>query len=261
MIDGGSVDLAGRIAIVTGAASGIGRAIAQKLGGAGARLVLADIDEAGAASVAAALPRARACRVDVADPEACATLVADVLRTEGQLDILVNDAGLQHVSPLHEFPVDRFEYLLRVLLLGPAMLIRAALPAMYAAGSGRIVNIGSINSLIAHPNKSAYVAAKHGLLGLTRAVALEAGPHGVTVNCVCPAFVRTPLVERQLADLGRTEGMESDEVMTRVMLQPSAIRRLIEPDEVAAYVSFLCSDAAASITGTAQVIDGGWTAR
>jgi 3-hydroxybutyrate dehydrogenase len=141
------------------------------------------------------------------------------------------------------------------------MLIRAALPGMYGAGWGRIVNIGSINSHIAHPNKSAYVAAKHGLLGLTKAVALEAGPHGVTVNCVCPAFVRTPLVEKQIADLARTEGLAIEDVPTRVMLAPSAIKRLIEPSEVAAYVRFLCGPAAASITGTSQLIDGGWTAR
>jgi 3-hydroxybutyrate dehydrogenase len=178
-----------------------------------------------------------------------------------RLDILVNDAGLQHVAPLHEFPVERFEHLIRVMLLGPAMLMRAALPHMYAAGWGRIVNIGSINGLIAHPNKSAYVAAKHGLLGLTRSAALEAGPHGVTVNCVCPAFVRTALVENQLADLSRIEGIPIDEVTQRVMLAPSAVKRLIEPEEVAELVAFLCSDAAGAITGSAQLIDGGWTAR
>ncbi|MCY7419319.1 MAG: 3-hydroxybutyrate dehydrogenase [Chloroflexi bacterium] len=259
--DGARSDLAGRVAIVTGAASGIGRAIATQLAASGARVVVADIDGPGADLIAADLPGAWPVTVDVSSPEACADLVAGVLERAGKIDILVNDAGVQFVAPLHEFPPERFEHLLRVLLLGPAMLIRAALPAMYAAGWGRIVNIGSINSLIAHPNKSAYVAAKHGLLGLTRAVALEAGPHGVTVNCVCPAFVRTPLVERQIVDLARTEGLAVDEVRGRVMLGPSAIKRLIEPGEVAAYVGYLCSDAAASITGSAQLIDGGWTAR
>ena len=259
--DGARSDLTGRVAIVTGAASGIGRAIARQLAARGARVVVADIDGPGADLIAADLPGAWPVTVDVSSPEACADLVAGVLARAGAIDILVNNAGLQFVAPLHEFPPERFEHLLRVLLLGPAMLIRAALPAMYAAGWGRIVNIGSINSLIAHPNKSAYVAAKHGLLGLTRAVALEAGAHGVTVNCVCPAFVRTPLVERQIVDLARTEGLAIDEVPGRVMLGPSAIKRLIEPDEVAAYVGYLCSDAAASITGSAQLIDGGWTAR
>ena len=132
---------------------------------------------------------------------------------------------------------------------------------MYAAGWGRVVNIGSINSVIAHPNKSAYVSAKHGLLGLTRAVALEAGAHGVTVNCIAPAFVRTTLVEKQLEDLARVEGLPLDEVEPRIMLGPSAIKRLIEPGEVAAYVRFLCSEEARSITGSLQLIDGGWTAR
>ncbi|MFN8620744.1 MAG: 3-hydroxybutyrate dehydrogenase [Chloroflexota bacterium] len=254
--------LDGQVAIVTGAASGIGRAIAIDLAHAGARVALADVSADAATALAAELPNGTwAVPTDVSDPAACAALVAATLERTGRLDILVNDAGLQHVSPLHEFPVERFEHLLRVLLLGPAMLIRAALPAMHAARYGRIVNIGSINSHIAHPNKSAYVAAKHGLLGLTKAVALEAGPYGITVNCVCPAFVRTPLVERQIGDLARTEGIPEDEVPARIMLTPSAIRRLIEPEEVAAYVRFLCSPAAASVTGTSQLIDGGWTAR
>jgi 3-hydroxybutyrate dehydrogenase len=254
-------ELDGRVAIVTGAASGIGRAIAETLGAAGATVVVADLDAERAGQVVANLSGGWAVATDVSSPDACAALVAGTLERAGRLDILVNDAGLQHVSPLQDFPPERFEYLLRVLLLGPAMLMRAALPTMYARGWGRIVNIGSVNSLTAQPNKSAYVAAKHGLLGLTKAVALEAGPHGVTVNCVCPAFVRTPLVERQLADLARTEGVPLDEVTERVMLAPSALKRLIEPAEVAGYVRFLCTEAAASITGSAQVIDGGWTAR
>ncbi len=141
------------------------------------------------------------------------------------------------------------------------MLIRAVVPGMYERGWGRIVNISSINGLIGQPNKSAYVAAKHGLIGLTKAVALEAGPHGVTVNAVCPAFVRTPLVEGQIGDLARTEGIPIDEVASRVMFEPSAIKRLIEPEEVAAMVGYLCSDEAAAVTGAASVIDGGWTAR
>ena len=258
---GGATELAGRVAIVTGSASGIGRAIAIDLADAGARIVVADIDAAGAARVASELPGAWAVPTDISSPEACAALVEGVLERAGRLDILVNDAGLQHVSPLHEFPPERFEYLLRVLLLAPAMLMRAALPAMYAVGYGRIVNIGSINSVTAQANKSAYVAAKHGLLGLTKAAALEAGPHGVTVNCVCPAFVRTPLLEKQLGDLARTEGLPLEDVTSQMMLAPSALKRLIEPSEVAAYVRFLCSDAAAAITGSAQLIDGGWTAR
>jgi 3-hydroxybutyrate dehydrogenase len=254
-------ELTGRIALVTGGGSGIGRAIAIELAAAGARIVVADLDAARARATADELPGAWAEPVDVSSVEACAELVEGIVGRTGQLDILVNDAGLQHVSPLHEFPPERFEYLLRVMLLGPAMLMRAALPTMYSAGWGRIINMGSINSVTAQPNKSAYVAAKHGLLGLTRAAALEAGPHGVTVNCVCPAFVRTPLVEGQLADLARLEGLPVEEIQERLMTGPSAIGRLIEPVEVATVVRFLCSDAAAAITGSAQMIDGGYTAR
>ncbi|MCY7419222.1 MAG: 3-hydroxybutyrate dehydrogenase [Chloroflexi bacterium] len=254
-------ELTGRVALVTGAASGIGRAIAVELAAAGARVVIADMDSARARAAADELPGAWAETVDVSSVAECAELVEGIVRRTGQLDILVNDAGLQHVSPLHEFPPERFEYLLRVMLVGPAMLMRAALPTMYAAGWGRIINMGSINSVTAQANKSAYVAAKHGLLGLTRSVALEAGPHGVTVNCVCPAFVRTPLVEGQLAGLARLEGASVDAVRTKLMIDPTVIGRLIEPEEVAGVVRFLCSDAAAAITGSAQMIDGGYTAR
>jgi len=253
--------LGGRVALVTGGASGIGRAIAGEFAARGARVAVVDLDEEAAARVAAALAGAIAVRCDVSDPAACETAVATVRRDLGQVDILVNDAGLQHVSPIETFPVERWRYLIDVMLVAPFVLTRAVLPDMYAHGWGRIVNLGSIHSLIASPNKSAYIAAKHGLLGLTRATAVEAGPHGVTVNAICPAFVRTPLVERQMADLAATEGIPLDQVTERVMLAPAAVRRLIEPAEVARYAAFLCSDAAASITGSAQVIDGGWTAR
>ena len=166
---------------------------------------------------------------DVSDPAACEAVVAEVRTALGPVDILVNDAGLQHVAPIERFPVERWRYLIEVMLVAPFVLTRAVLPDMYAHGWGRIINMGSIHSLIASPNKSAYTAAKHGLLGLTRATAIEAGPHGVTVNAICPAFVRTPLVERQMADLAETEGVPLDEVVDRVMLAPAAVRRLIDP--------------------------------
>jgi 3-hydroxybutyrate dehydrogenase len=251
----------GRVAVVTGGASGIGRAIAERLFADGASVVIADIDPAGGPGAAAALGPATFVRADLTIASDRDRLVETALASHGRIDILVNNAGIQHVAPLEDFPPDRWEYLIALHLVAPAMLIRAVLPGMYERGWGRIINIGSINSLIAQPNKSAYVAAKHGLLGLTKAVALEAGPHGVTVNAVCPAFVRTPLVERQIGDLARTEGIPLDDVVSRVMLDPSAIKRLIEPAEVAAMVGFLCSDDAAAITGAANVIDGGWTAR
>ena len=257
----GTRDFEGRVALVTGGASGIGRAIAAELAGRGAQIAVADLDEPAAMAVAADLPNAIGLGCDVADETAVETTVAEVRRRFGPVDVLVNNAGLQHVAPLESFPVDRWRYLIDVMLIGPFLLTRAVLPDMYARGWGRIVNIGSIHSLIASPNKSAYTAAKHGLLGLTRATALEAGPHGVTVNAICPAFVRTPLVEHQIVDLAATEGLPVDEVIERVMLGPEAVKRLIEPAEIARYAAYLCTNDAASITGSAQVIDGGWTAR
>jgi 3-hydroxybutyrate dehydrogenase len=253
--------LEARVALVTGGASGIGRAISRELAARGARVAVVDLNGSAAATVAADLPRAVGLSCDVADPTACQALVDGVRHELGPVDILVNDAGLQHISPIETFPVDRWRYLIDVMLLGPFVLTRAVLPDMYARHWGRIVNLGSIHSLVASPNKAAYVTAKHGLLGLTRVTALEAGPHGVTVNTICPAFVRTPLVEHQIADLAATEKLEIDDVIDQVMLAPAAVRRLIEPEEVARYAAFLCSDDAASITGSAQVIDGGWTAR
>jgi 3-hydroxybutyrate dehydrogenase len=247
--------------VVTGAASGIGRAIATVLAADGATVVVADRDEAGAQVAAAGLVGAEAATIDVSDSEACQATVADVAERYGRLDILVNGAGFQHVAPVVDFPIERWEAMLRTMLTAPFVLTRAALPGMIGRGWGRIVNIGSIHSIVASPNKVAYTAAKHGLLGLTRAVALEAGPHGVTCNLVCPAYVRTPLVEAQIADQAKAAGIPEREVVDRIMLAGSAIPRLLEADEVAAYVRFLCSDDAAGITGSAQMIDGGWTAR
>src|SRR5258706_7191820 len=256
-----SETLDGRVALVTGGAWGIGVAIARELATRGARVAVVDLDGSAAGTVAAELDGAVALQCDVSDAAACEALVAAVRRELGPVDILVNDAGLQHVSRIETFPLDRWRYLIDVMLIGPFVLTRAVLPDMYARRWGRIVNLGSIHSLIASPNKSAYIAAKHGLLGLTRATALEAGPHGVTVNAICPGWVRTPLVEHQIADLAATEGIAVDEVTDRVVLGPAAVRPLIEPEEVARYAAFLCSNDAASITGGAQLIDGGWTAR
>ena len=253
--------LEGRVALVTGSASGIGRAIARELTTRGAHVAVVDLNGDAAAIVAAELPGAVALACDVSDSDACESVVRHVHDTLGPVDILVNDAGLQHLSPIETFPIERWRYMIDVMLIAPFVLTRAVLPDMRARGWGRIINLGSIHSLIASPNKSAYTAAKHGILGLTRAAALEVGPHGITVNAICPAYVRTPLVERQIAELSATEGIAIGEVVERVMLGPAAVRRLIEPEEIARYAAFLCSDDAASITGSAQVIDGGWTAR
>ena len=253
--------LAGRVAVITGGGGAIGTAIAEALASDGARVVIADLDLEAAERTAAALPDARAARADVADRESCRRLVAETVERDGSLDILVNDAGLQFVAPLDEYPEDKFDLLMKVMIYGPFWLTRDALPHMKARGWGRIVNMGSIHSLIASVNKSAYTAAKHAVLGLTKAAALEAGPHGITVNCVCPAYVDTPLVRNQIPPQAETLGISEEAVIRDVMLGPAAVKRFLDASEVAGYVRFLCSDAAGGITGSAQLIDGGWTAR
>jgi len=176
-------------------------------------------------------------------------------------DVLVNNAGLQHVAPLEEFPIAKWDYLIQVMLTGAARLTRAVLPAMRRRGFGRVINVGSIHSLVASPYKSAYVAAKHGLLGFTKAIALETADVDITVNVICPSYVRTPLVEAQIADQARARAIPESEVVSRVMLEPMPKGVFIGVDEIAAVAAFLMSDAARNITGQAIVIDGGWTAR
>jgi 3-hydroxybutyrate dehydrogenase len=244
--------LAGRRAMVTGGASGIGRACAARLAEAGAAVVVVDRDAAAAESVAAEVG-GTAVAVDLSD-------LAAVDQLDLAVDVLVNNAGLQHVAPVHEFPVDRFSYILRLMVEAPFRLVRGALPHMYAQGWGRVVNVSSVHGLRASAFKSAYVTAKHGLEGLSKVVALEGAEHGVTSNCVNPAYVRTPLVEGQIADQAAAHGLSEDEVVERVLLQPAALKRLIEPAEVADAVAWLCSPAATSVTGSSLVMDGGWTA-
>ena len=215
-------------------------------------MVVVDRD-AEAAKAAAEAVGCTAVAVDLSDLAAVDAIDLDV-------DILVNNAGLQHVSPVHEFPVDRFSYILRLMVEAPFRLIRGALPHMYERGWGRVVNISSVHGIRASAFKSAYVTAKHGLEGLSKVVALEGAPHGVTSNCINPAYVRTPLVENQIADQAKVHGLSEDQVVAEIMLAPAAVKRLIEPAEVAEAVAYLCSPAAASITGSSLVMDGGWSA-
>jgi 3-hydroxybutyrate dehydrogenase len=248
------LDLGGRTALVTGAGSGIGRACAVRLAAAGARVVVLDRDGPAAAKVAAEID-GRPVVVDLSDLDSAEAALAGL-----DVDVLVNNAGLQHVAPVPEFPPERFGYLQRVMVEAAFRLVRLTLPHMYARSWGRVVTISSVHGLRASPYKAAYVAAKHALEGLSKTVALEAAPHGVTANCVCPAFVRTPLVENQIAAQAATHGIAESEVVEKIMLARAAIKRLIEPAEVAEVVAFLCTPAADFITGASITMDGGWTA-
>jgi 3-hydroxybutyrate dehydrogenase len=250
---GDGTDLRGRTAMVTGAASGIGKACAQALAEAGAKVKVVDLDAEGAHRVAESVG-GEACPVDITDFAAAAALAEDA-------DILVNNAGFQLVRPLEEFPPDVFHQMLAVMVEAPFHLIRAALPHMYAHRWGRIVNISSVHGLRASAYKAGYVTAKHALEGLSKVAAVEGGPHGVTSNCVNPGYVRTPLVERQIADQAAAHGIDERQVVEQVLLAHSAIKELIEPEHVAALVRFLCSPAARLVTGSSFVMDGAWTAQ
>ena len=245
-------DLAGRRALVTGAASGIGAAVATRLAGLGAHVVVCDVDADGAARTAEQIG-GEALALDLSDTKSLGDRRFDA-------DILVNNAGVQHVSPVEEFAPERFSFMLRLMLEAPFLLSRAVLPGMYDRRWGRIVHVASVHGLRASAYKSAYVSAKHGLLGLSKVLALEGAAKGVTSNCVCPGYVRTPLVENQLAGQAKAHGLSVDDVLSEVLLAKTAVKRLIEPAEVAGAVAYLCSPDTKSVTGTELVLDGGWSA-
>ena len=242
-------------ALVTGGASGIGRAVAQRLAADGARVLVLDRDEAGAQQVAVEVGGEHL-SADLSEGDAIDALD---LGSRG-IDILVNNAGLQHVAPVEEFDPARFELIHRVMLLAPFRLARAVLPRMYDGGWGRLVHVSSVHGHRASPYKSAYVSAKHGLEGLSKVLALEGAGKGVTSNTVCPGYVRTPLVEGQIADQARTHGISEDDVVDEVLLARSPVKRLVDPEEVAQVVAMLCGPGTDSITGSSHLMDGGWTA-
>jgi 3-hydroxybutyrate dehydrogenase len=249
-----------RRVLVTGAGSGVGETLAKQLALAGHELIVTDLDGAAAERVAAAIVaaggRAQGVRLDVTQ----AAEVDRVIAAAQPVDVLVNNAGLQNVAPLAEFPPEKWQLLVNVMLVGPALTTRAALPGMRARNFGRIVNVGSIHSLVASAYKSAYVAAKHGLLGLAKTVALETGDVDVTINTICPAYLRTPLVEKQIADQARTHGISEQRVIDEIMLKPMPKKTFVTIDEVVALTEYLISDAARNVTAQAIAIDGGWTA-
>ena len=246
--------------LITGAASGIGAGIASQLAEAGRHVIVSDLNleaaEAVAAQIRAEGGSAEAVALDVTSQDSIDAALAAISRP---IDVLVNNAGLQHVSPLEEFPIEKWDFLVQVMLVGVARLTRAVLPGMRERGFGRIVNIGSIHALVASPYKSAYVAAKHGLIGFSKVVALETAGTDITINTLCPSYVKTPLVEKQIADQAHARGIPADAVVAQVMLKPMPKGVFIGLDELAGITAFLTSPAARNITGQTIVVDGGWT--
>jgi 3-hydroxybutyrate dehydrogenase len=252
--------MATRCILITGAGSGIGAGIAAELARTGHHIIVSDVDLAAAEAVAAAIRDSRgsaeALALDVTRDDSVDSALAAIGRP---VDVLVNNAGLQHVAPLEDFPMPKWDFLVQVMLVGVARLTRAVLPGMRERGFGRIVNLGSIHSLVASPYKSAYVAAKHGLLGFSKVIALETADTDITINTICPTYVKTPLVDKQIADQARARGIPESQVVSEVMLKPMPKGVFITFEELAGITAFLLTPAARNITGHTIDVDGGWT--
>ena len=248
-----------RVVLVTGTASGIGEAVVRHFCELGYQVLAVDFNAQAQATADAA--GAAFFQADLSDGEACKAAVAEAIKRFGRVDILVNNAGIQHVSPIEAFPEEKWRFIVDLMLTAPFLLTQAAWPSMRENGWGRIINIASIHAQVASPGKAAYTSVKHGLIGLTKTAALEGGADGITANAICPAYVKTPLVENQIADQARLHGMSEQDVIEQIMLKSAAVKRLIDPAEVATMVGYLASDAAGAVSGSSWNIDLGWTAQ
>ncbi len=262
-----NLSLAGQVAIVTGSTSGIGLAMADALAEQGAKVVINGLgDRAAIEATRAALETRHGTAVayhpaDMTKPDEIAAMVAFAKDQFGRLDILVNNAGIQHVSPIEDFPIDKWDQIIAINLTSVFHTIRAAVPIMKAQGRGRIINIASAHALVASPFKGAYVAAKHGVLGLTKTVALEGATFGITCNAICPGYVKTPLVEAQIADQAKARGISEEQVMRDVILAAQPTKTFVQFSELAGMLLYLASGLGASVNGAGLSIDGGWTSQ
>lgn len=251
--------MSNRIAVVTGAASGIGLAVAKALAANGDKVVLADVNEEAGTREAAQID-GKFIKADLSTKQGCRALADAVLKEFGRCDILVNNAGIQHVAAIEDFPEEKWDFIINLMLTAPFLLSKYFWPSMKQNHWGRIINLNSVHGLRASEFKSAYVSAKHGMMGLTKTAALEGAPLGITVNSICPGYVRTPLVDGQIEDQAKTHGISREEVLEQVLLKKQAIKQMVEPSELGDAVVYLCSDAARCMTGTALTIDCGWSA-